>query len=369
MQLQNITLTNYKNYVQTNLSFCPTVNLIVGLNGAGKTNLLDAIYSLCACKSYFNYSDGQNIRHDSNFFRIEGNFLVENKSENIVFTYSVQKKKDFMRNRLSYDKLSDHIGLLPLVMIAPDDIALVKEGGELRRKLLDTTLSQLSSDYLHTLILYNKVLQHRNALLKQFAEQRLYDATLLQSFDTQLLATGRTLHQHRQTFIAALNPLLQQHYEHISNGRETVNGHYESALNQKDFALLLADNLTADRLQQRTTEGIHRDDWVFQSNGFALKKYGSQGQQKSFLIALKLAVYQYIYQQKQQQPILLLDDIFDKLDAQRIYQLLRLTSHNPAFGQVFISDTQATRLEAIFHDLKVVYKKFLVEDGVVTVFE
>lgn len=345
MHLAHLRLTNFKNYASADFAFAEGVNLIVGLNGTGKTNLLDAIYCLCACKSYFNYTDGQNVRHEAVFFRVEGDFVRQQQAENVVFTYTA-KKKDFLRNRSAYEKLSEHIGLLPVVMIAPDDIALVKEGSELRRKLLDTALSQSNPPYLAALIRYNRLLAHRNALLKQFAERQQFDATLLDTYTTQLVPLGNYIHACRQQFCQAIEPLLQHYYGSLCKHLEVVSSRYQSSLHHTEMGLLLDKNLHHDRQQQRTTDGIHRDDWVFGIGGYALKKYGSQGQQKSFLIALKLALYELLATEVQLKPILLLDDIFDKLDPQRIAQLLQITAGNTAvFGQIFISDTQPDRIQ------------------------
>jgi len=364
MYLRDLRLTQFKNYQSAAFAFSATVNLVVGLNGSGKTNLLDSIYCLCACKSYFNHSDSQNIQHQAQFFRLEGNFLLNpnapTDTENIVFTYTSAKKKDFLRNQTAYEKLSEHIGLLPVVMIAPDDVELIKEGSEPRRKMLDTTLSQLDRDYLNALIKYNRLLLNRNALLKQFAERNEFNATLLDTYTVQMIPLGNQIHQKRQAFCHELTPILQQYYECLSNGSEEVNCTYKSGLNDTDFAQILQQNIATDRQQQRTTEGIHRDDLVFSISQYPLKKYGSQGQQKSFLIALKLAIYELIAQHTQIKPILLLDDIFDKLDEQRIEQLLQVTACQPQkFGQIFISDTQQARITAICAKFGIENKTFL----------
>lgn len=366
MYLRDLRLTQFKNYKAAAFAFSPTVNLVVGLNGSGKTNLLDSIHCLCACKSYFNHLDSQNILHDTGFFRLEGNFLRNpnnnsNETENIVFTYTSAKKKDFLRNQTAYEKLSEHIGLLPVVVIAPDDIELIKEGSEPRRKMLDSTLSQLDRDYLNTLIKYNRLLLNRNVLLKQFAERNEFNATLLDSYTVQMIPLGKLIHQKRQAFCRELIPLLQQYYKQLSKGSEEVNCSYKSALNDTDFAQILQQNIASDRQQQRTTEGIHRDDLVFSIAQYSLKKYGSQGQQKTFLIALKLAIYELIAQHTQIKPILLLDDIFDKLDEQRIEQLLQATACEPLkFGQIFISDTQQSRITAICAKFTIENKVFAV---------
>lgn len=366
MYLKELHIANFKNYVQSKITFCGKLNLTVGHNGAGKTNLLDAIYYLCFCKSYFSSNELQNIRHEQNYFRLDGVFemLQSKETENITAKIATHRKKSILRNDIAYKKLSEHIGLLPLVFVAPDDMQLIKGSSEGRRKLMDGTLSQLNQSYLNALIRYNKILQQRNSLLKQFHERRNFNPTLLETYDQQLIPLANHIHENRVAQTALLLPLLQEYYERISAGKEEVNCRYKSALNKQTFADLLRKNLPYDRAAQRTTEGIHRDDWVFEINGFPLKKYGSQGQQKSFLIALKLAIYQLIRRHKNMLPILLLDDIFDKLDEMRTTQLIE-TVMGEQFGQIFISDTQLERMRQIFDNFEVNPKIFKIEDGTV----
>lgn len=366
MYLKELHIANFKNYVQSKITFGEKLNLTVGHNGAGKTNLLDAIYYLCFCKSYFSSNELQNIRHEQNYFRLDGIFemLQTKQTENIVAKIATHRKKSIIRNDIPYKRLSEHIGLLPLVFVAPDDMQLIKGSSEGRRKLIDGTLSQLDQSYLDALISYNKVIQQRNSLLKQFHERRTFNATLLETYNQQLVPLGTQIHENRIAQTALLLPLLQEYYERISSGKERVNCRYKSVLKQQSFADLLQSNLYQDRSAQRTTEGIHRDDWVFEINGYPLKKYGSQGQQKSFLIALKLAIYQLIRQHKNILPILLLDDIFDKLDELRTTQLIE-TVMGEHFGQIFISDTQLERMRQIFDNFEVNPKIFKIEDGVV----
>lgn len=364
--LKELHIANFKNYVQSKVIFDKKLNLTIGHNGAGKTNLLDAIYYLCFCKSYFSSNELQNIRHDENYFRLDGVFriLQTEETETIVAKIATHRKKSIIRNDIPYKKLSEHIGLLPLVFVAPDDMQLIKGSSEGRRKLMDGTLSQLNQSYLNALIRYNKVIQQRNSLLKQFHERRTFNATLLETYNQQLIPLGTQIHQNRVAQTNLLLPLLQKYYERISSGKEEVNCRYKSVLKEQSFADLLQSNLYKDRSAQRTTEGIHRDDWVFEINGYPLKKYGSQGQQKSFLIALKLAIYQLIRQHKNILPILLLDDIFDKLDEMRTTQLIK-TVMGEHFGQIFISDTQLDRMRQIFDNFEVNPKIFKIEDGTV----
>ncbi|MGB0932576.1 MAG: DNA replication/repair protein RecF [Chitinophagales bacterium] len=364
MYLKELHIANFKNYVHSKVYFDKKLNLAVGHNGAGKTNLLDAIYYLCFCKSYFSSNELQNIRHNENYFRLDGMFevLQTQETETIVAKIATHRKKSMIRNDIPYKRLSEHIGLLPLVFVAPDDMQLIKGSSEGRRKLMDGTLSQLNQGYLNALIRYNKVIQQRNSLLKQFHERRTFNATLLETYNQQLIPLGTQIHENRVAQTTLLLPLLQKYYERISSGKEQVNCRYKSVLKEQSFGDLLQSNLYKDRSAQRTTEGIHRDDWVFEINGYPLKKYGSQGQQKSFLIALKLAIYQLIRQYKNILPILLLDDIFDKLDEMRTTQLIE-TVMGEHFGQIFISDTQLDRMRQIFDNFEVKPKIFKIEDG------
>ncbi|MEZ4884634.1 MAG: DNA replication and repair protein RecF [Chitinophagales bacterium] len=366
MYLKELHIANFKNYVHSKITFCEKLNLTVGHNGAGKTNLLDAIYYLCFCKSYFSSNELQNIRHDQDYFRLDGLFkiLQTEETETIVAKIATHRKKSISRNDIVYQKLSEHIGLLPLVFVAPDDLQLIKAGSEGRRRLIDSTLSQLDQDYLNTLIGYNKLIQQRNSLLKQFHDKRYFNQTLLDTYNLQLEPLATQIYESRVAQTQLLLPLLQEYYECISSGKEQVNCRYKSALKEQNFGDLLKKNTQQDRYAQRTTEGIHRDDWVFEIDGYPLKKYGSQGQQKSFLIALKLAIYQLIRQHKNILPILLLDDIFDKLDELRTTQLIE-TVMGEHFGQIFISDTQLERMKQIFDNFEVNPKIFRIEDGTV----
>lgn len=366
MHLQTLQLTNFKNYQQQKLEFVAKLNLLAGKNGSGKTNLLDAIYYMCFCKSYFNSSDALNIRHEQHFFRLVGGFMVKGNCEEVVGKIGMGRRKEFLRNEVRYSKLSDHIGLFPLVMIAPDDIHLVKGDSQSRRKLLDSAISQLDSPYLKTLILYNKVLFQRNAWLKKFAEKGYFNPSLIATYTEQLIPLANRVHRRRKRFVEILLPVLQHFYEKISGGKEQVTCDYESALNDSDYAFILEKKIAQDRAAQRTTEGIHRDDIVFMINGYPLKKFGSQGQQKSFLIALKLAIYQILNDKKERTPILLLDDIFDKLDEERTMQLVHVVTGND-FGQVFISDTQLHRMRVIFETLALPFKAFEIDNGVVQI--
>ena len=362
MYLQEIKIVNFKNYELANLRFSQKLNVVFGQNGVGKTNLLDAIYYMCFCKSYFNTSDSLNIKHSSHFFRIESVFILNEQQENIIVKVGQGRKKAMLRNKIVYKRLSEHIGLLPLVMVAPDDISLIKNASEERRKLIDSTLCQLDSIYLTNLIQYNKILQQRNASLKTFAEKRYFDTTLLQTYDDLLVPLGSFIYSKRKEFVENLIPILHFFYKILSQSKENINCIYKSDLNEKAFGDILKENVLQDRNAQRTTQGIHRDDLLFLINEYPMKKFGSQGQQKSFLMALKLAIYRYIQEKKQKKPILLLDDIFDKLDLQRIEQLIHIVTKDN-FGQVFISDTQLNRIKIIFDKLSLSYRVFEIKDS------
>lgn len=362
MHIQKIIINQFKNYEQQAFSFSPKINVIVGENGVGKTNLLDAIYYLCCCKSYFSTTDQQNIHHQQSFFRLDGHFVLTQQAEQITCKFMRQRKKEFSRNQIPYTKLSEHIGLLPIVMIAPDDIQLVKAGSEYRRKLINTTLAQLQPTYLKQLIQYNRLLQQRNTLLKKLHERSIkqrqsIDFALLNVYDDQLVPVGTAIFQQRKQFINALIPILQELYQYISCGKETVNIRYKSPINDTALTDLFVQNRQHDILLQRTTSGIHKDDLVFTIKDYPLKKFGSQGQQKSFLLALKLAIYQLLQQKRTITPILLLDDVFDKLDEIRTQQLIHIVSKTN-FGQVFITDTQKKRMQALFASTEAGYKLY-----------
>lgn len=364
MWLKNITLLNFKNYTDANLQFSETVNVFAGNNGAGKTNLLDAIHYLCLCKSYFNPIDSQQIKTDQELFLIQGDFERNGKNEKITCGVKRNQKKQFKRNKKDYDKLADHIGLFPVVMISPYDVNLIMEGSEERRKFMDNVISQTDAQYLDQLISYNRHLLNRNALLKQIAETHSYDPTLLEILDDQLILAGNKIFEKRKAFMTEFIPYFNKYYSYITDGNEVVSLLYQSQLNELAFDELLKKSAGKDRALERTTTGIHKDELVFTIEEMPLKKFGSQGQQKSFLIALKLAQYAYLQQYKGFKPLLLLDDIFDKLDDNRVQKLMQMVSHQD-FGQIFITDTGKERVEAVFNKIKVEVTLFEVEKGVI----
>jgi DNA replication and repair protein RecF len=364
MWLKNITLLNFKNYSSAELRFSKTVNAFVGNNGAGKTNLLDAIHYLCLCKSYFNPIDSQQIKANEDLFLIQGDFERKEKNEKITCGLKRNQKKQFKRNKKEYDKLANHIGLFPLVMISPYDVNLIMDGSEERRRFIDNVISQTDANYLDELITYNKHLLNRNALLKQVAATRKLDVTLLQILDEQLILSGNKIFEKRKQFLADFIPLFNKHYKYISDNAEEVSLNYQSQLNEQSFEELLTQSIEKDRILERTTTGIHKDELLFTIGDMPLKKFGSQGQQKSFLIALKLAQYSYLQKFKGFKPLLLLDDVFDKLDDLRVRKLMEMVSHHD-FGQLFITDTGKERVVSVFNEIKVDVTLFEVANGVI----
>lgn len=364
MHLKEVRLTHFKNYSIENITFSNQLNCFVGLNGMGKTNLLDAIYYLCIGKSYFAGNDRNIVQKNSEagFFRLEALFDRKGDKERIVVKVVPGKRKEIERNKVVYQRISEHLGLLPVVIIAPFDVQLALEGSEMRRKFLDNTLSQLQADYLKQLIQYNKLLQQRNALLKRFAEERRFDHTLIQTYDTQMIPLGEYIHQSRKDFLEQFQEIFQKYYDKIAAQQEAVTYTYNSKLNEHNFSDLLENALEKDRILQRTTVGIHKDDIDFKINDSPLKRFASQGQLKSFVLALKLGQYQLMREEKGISPILLLDDIFDKLDGNRVTQLVQLLLEHD-FGQIFITDTDEYRVERIIQAFDTNYKKFKIENG------
>ena len=346
MYLQQLSLVNFKNISSQSFDFQEKINCFVGNNGVGKTNVLDAIYYLSFTKSYFNAVAVQNIKHDAPFFMIEGNYLLQDRVETVICSLKRGQKKLLKRNGKNYNRFSDHIGQFPLVIISPADRDLVTEGSDLRRKFIDGVISQQNKPYLKDLINYNKVLTQRNSLLKYFAANRTFDAVNLSVYDAQLSDYGTKIYEARKEFLTTFIPIFNEKYKIISGDKEAVNLNYKSQLHDFNMQDLLEKSLDKDKLLQYSTAGIHKDDLFFEIGNYPIKKFGSQGQQKSFLIALKLAQFEFIKQQAGSTPILLLDDIFDKLDENRVAQIIDLVN-NDDFGQIFITDTHAERTETI----------------------
>lgn len=365
MHLKKLTILNYKNIKEATIEFSPRINCFIGLNGMGKTNILDAIYYLSFCKSYFNPFDRQNINFDEEFFMIQGLYERDDKAEEVYVGLKKNQKKQFKRNKKDYPKLSEHIGLFPLVMISPSDSKLILEGSDERRKYMDGVISQYNRPYLDNLIRYNKILDQRNHFLKQSPLGTHLDTTLLEVWDEQLTALGKQIYTVRQEFVDDLQPVFQKYYDYISEGKEKVELLYQSHLHLEESLAMLADSLVKDRAIGYTTRGIHKDDLELTLSGFPIKKFASQGQQKTYLLALKLAQYEFIKQLNNHHPILLMDDIFDKLDSQRVEQLVKLVSDN-SFGQIFITDTNREHLDSILVKLAGHYKLLTVSEGEVT---
>jgi len=358
MYLQKLALSGFKNYLQSELTFSDKINCFVGNNGVGKTNLLDAIHYLSFCKSFFTSLDTQNIRHGEDFFAIHGTFLRGSNTPDYV--QCIQKKnqrKRFLINKKEYERLADHIGSFPLVMISPYDRDLINDGSELRRKYIDSVISQFDKFYLDDLIQYNKALVQRNALLKSFQEQNYFDAASLEIWDEQMIRLGEQVFIRRKEFLLQFIPLFQQYFGFLSNGSEIVDIRYISQFSGDSYRDTFNAALPKDRAAQYCTMGIHKDDLEFMLDGYPVKKFGSQGQQKSFVIAVKLAQFEYTKNIKGFKPILLLDDVFDKLDDLRVSQLIKLVSEN-SFGQVFITDTSRERIRSIFENMAIDHRIF-----------
>jgi len=357
MHLQKITLVNFKNFESQSFDFEEKINCFVGNNGVGKTNVLDAIYYLSFAKSYFNPVAIQNIRHNQEFFMIQGEYLLDEKVDTVVCSLKRGNKKVLKRNGKVYEKFSDHIGYLPLVIISPADRDLIIEGSDTRRKFIDNVISQSDKEYLQLILKYNKVLAQRNSLLKYFAANRTFDALNLKVYDEQLKTYGTVIFEKRTAFLDAFIPIFRSRYQSISNSKEVVDMFYKTQLQDSDILELLEKNLERDRVLQYTSVGVHKDDLTFEIDGYPVKKFGSQGQQKSYLIALKLAQFDFMKSKSNLKPILLLDDIFDKLDDMRVEQLINLVN-NDHFGQLFISDTHEERTEEVVKQTQQSYKIF-----------
>ncbi len=364
MILQALSVINYKNIRQAELQFSPKINCFIGNNGMGKTNLLDAIYYLSFCKSYTNPVDSQIICHDADVCMLQGRYLTQEGVEEEVYSgIRRRQKKQFRRNKKEYDRLSDHIGLIPLVMISPADNELIVGISEARRKFMDISISQFNRTYLRSLLRYNKALQQRNVLLK--TEERQIDVDLMELWEEQLVVEGNYIHGERKAFIDAFTPIFNRFYERISQSHEDVSFDYHSQLNDSDFHESLKRNRQRDLMMGHTTTGIHRDELEMLLDGYPIRKVGSQGQNKTFFVALKLAQFNYLLQQGHTKPILLLDDIFDRLDAARVEEIVKLVS-GPEFGQIFLSDTNRESLDRILERTDKNAHIYRVVDGEIT---
>jgi DNA replication and repair protein RecF len=380
MHLQKISLAYFKSYEYESFEFSERVNCIVGENGTGKTNLLDAIYFLALTKSSISNQDALSINHEAEYMMIEGSFeeapqppegdsKSDSNYESVVsplgaggtslITISLQRgqKKAVLRDKKAYERISEHIGRFPVVMLSPNDTDIIRDGSEERRKFFDGVMAQLDSEYLENLLQYNRLLLQRNSLLKQFSERNYTDDLLLDIYSDPLVEVSLKLYQARNEFITEFLPIFKKHYNTLSDAREEVEMIYESEVGAENFTQIFRKNRQRDLAAQRTTIGSHKDDFIFEINGFTLRKFGSQGQQKSFVIALKLAQFEMLTKVKGFPPLLLLDDIFDKLDDRRIQQLITMMVDG-TFSQVFITDARPERTRQLLGDLGVEVKYF-----------
>ena len=357
MFLKELSLTNYKNFESLKFSFDTKIICFVGLNGVGKTNILDSIYHLSYTKSYFNPIPSQNIKHGETFFFISGRYMIHDKEENILVSLKKGDKKIIKRNNKLYKKFSDHIGKIPLVLISPDDRNLIIEGSETRRKFIDGIISQTDKEYLNNLINYNKTLKQRNALLKMFYDNSESIRKTIDIYDRQLSSDAQKIYDKRREFLNEFIPIFKSRYKELSNDKENVEIKHSSDISpDQNLYKLLKNSFEKDLRFQYTTKGIHKDDLNLSLDNFPIKKYGSQGQQKTFLIAMKLAQFDYL-SKLDSKPILLLDDIFDKLDDARVKQIINLVNQEK-FNQIFISETNKTRSENIIKKVNKSYKIF-----------
>ena len=357
MILKSLSLLNYKNFDDYKVEFDAKINCFVGPNGVGKTNILDAIYHLSFGKSYFNPIASQNIKHNEDFFVVDGVYEKNERFEKVIVSLKKGQKKIIKRNGKAYDRFSDHIGFVPLVIISPADRDLIIEGSEIRRKFIDGVISQSDKSYLEYLLNYSKILSQRNALLKYFALNNNFNKDSLDVYNEQLSNYGNKIYNKRKLFLEAFVPIFKSRYKSISNNNEIVELLYSSQLHDNSLLELFNKNINKDRMLQYTSVGIHKDDLDFSIKGYPVKKFGSQGQQKSFIIALKLAQFDFIKRQSGVTPILLLDDVFDKLDEQRVSQIIKLVD-DENFGQLFISDTHIDRTEKAIKSVHQSYQMF-----------
>jgi DNA replication and repair protein RecF len=359
MHLSALSILNYKNIREASLVFSPKINCFIGNNGMGKTNLLDAIYYLSFCKSHSNSIDSQNMLHDTEFFMINGKYTIGEHQEEIACGMKMRHKKSFKRNKKEYEKLSDHIGLLPLVMVSPDDISLIADGSEERRKFMDGVISQIDNSYLTHLLKYNNALKQRNALLKQ---EETIDESLLEIWEEQMAFHGTHIHNERKKFIGNFIPIFQQFYNQISGGNEIVSLQYISQHQDRDIVTSMIATRARDKALGYSTQGIHKDDLEMLLDNHPIKRVGSQGQNKTYLISLKLAQFDFLKKVHRHPPILLLDDIFDKLDTNRVKQIVEIVAGDE-FGQIFITDTNREHLDHILQQINKDSLIFTIKNG------
>ena len=358
MILQQLSIINFKNIAQADLSFSDNINCFLGNNGMGKSNLLDAIYYLSFCKSFTHVVDSQNIRHGEEFFMLQGVYERNEMPEVLSCGIRRRQKKSFKRNKKEYSRLSDHIGFAPLVMVSPDDITLIQGGSEERRRFIDMVISQWDKPYLDTLIRYNKALEQRNTLLRQeVSEPMLYEI-----WEEQMAHAATIIYDTRNRFLNEFIPVFNRFYNLISNGNEQVGLSYRSHMSDGNLLQQLADTRKRDLILGYTTKGIHRDDMEMTLDEYPMKRIGSQGQCKTYLIALKLAQYDFLAHNGNTTPILLLDDLFDKLDSERVERIMQLVSSD-IFGQIFITDTNREYLDRIVRRTTAQHSLYSVSNG------
>lgn len=368
MQIEDISIVNFKNLKEVQIGFSPKLNCFIGKNGAGKTNILDAVYYLSFCKSFSTAMDLLNVNHEEDFFMLNGNYQRLESTENISVGFKKGASKQFKRNSKVYKKLLEHIGLLPLVMITPSDVNLILGGSDERRKFMDGVISQYNQNYLDDLLKYNRALQQRNILLRQFAANRYFEADLIELWDIQLIEYGSRIHEQRKAFVEKLKPVFQYYYSFISQDNEKVSLVHESGLYESDLELLLKESIAKDRATQYTTQGIHKDDLVFYLGDYPIRKLGSQGQMKTYLVSLKLAQFDFVKEISGLKPILLLDDIFDKLDQFRVEQIVKVVA-GEQFGQIFLTDTNREHLDSIIKKMDAEFRIFKVDSGKVEILQ
>ncbi|MFA6401632.1 MAG: DNA replication and repair protein RecF [Salinivirgaceae bacterium] len=362
MYLERLSLVNFKNYSDLEVQFSSKINCFTGNNGVGKTNILDAIYYLSFCKSFLTSNDSLTIKHTQQLFVINGSYQINGSNDLIYCGFELNKRKKFKRNKKEYDKLADHIGLIPLVLISPYDSNLIIGGSEERRRFVDGIISQFDREYLYELQRYNRVLMQRNFLLKQLNNSGYIDEEVLELYDDELADTGQLIFEKRKFFLSEIVSVFQKYFSHITNGSEQVALNYYSPLLENNLKQLLKESREKDKLVRYTTEGIHKDELELLLDDYPIRKLGSQGQQKSYLVALKLAQFEYIYKLCGFKPILLLDDVFDKLDSNRVEQIIKLVAQNN-FGQIFITDTNPARIGSVLRQIEGEYFHFHVENS------
>jgi DNA replication and repair protein RecF len=359
MHLTQLSIVNFKNIREAELAFSPGINCFFGKNGEGKTNLLDAIYYLSFCKSHSNPIDSQNITHDADFFVLHARYQRKNQQEEIYCGMKRRQKKVFKRNKKEYERLSEHIGHLPLVLISPSDEELIREGSDERRRFMDMVISQYDHAYMEALMNYNKALLQRNSLLKDDA---FYDESVWDLYEAIMTREAGIIYQKRQAFVEVFTPVFENYYQNISGNKEIIRLGYTSHLQAGDFSERLRSNRQRDSILGYTTTGVHKDDLNMELDGFPIKRVGSQGQNKSYLIALKLAQFVFLKKAGSLTPILLLDDLFDKLDATRVERIINLVSGDD-FGQIFITDTNHENPDQLLKRTHGEYRIFFVEEG------